>query len=135
MVRHPGEGNALDGDLALIGGIQAREAVEQRGLAAAGWAHDGHHLAALHAQVDPAQRRHAHQPGMVNLLHPGRLNNQIIVHCYSFLRLSRFAFHRIIIPRRRLRPNRLHSPLLPNFPLAFKNGRFQKASGMFHIPL
>ncbi len=62
-----------------IGGVQAREAVEQGGLAAAGWTHHGHHLAAPDAQIHPAQRRHAHLAGVVNLVHPRCLNNQIIV--------------------------------------------------------
>ena len=61
---------AVQADAAGGGPVQRREDVEQRGLARAGFAHDGHVFALLHAEVHVAQGLHlvSAQAGGVNLL-------------------------------------------------------------------
>ena len=66
-VGHLGERRPVDHDLAAVDGVEAGEAVEQRGLAAPARPHDRRHLSALERQVDPAQRLDAHRPRVVRL--------------------------------------------------------------------
>src|SRR5207253_9898718 len=54
-VGHGGEVLAVDHDLPAVERVEAGKAVEEGGLAGAGWADDGHHLAALDLEVDAAQ--------------------------------------------------------------------------------
>src|SRR5215204_6043291 len=67
-VRHPGDRLTAYVDLAAVELVETREAVEQRGLAAARGAHDRYHLAAGYAQVHAPQGMYRCTTGRVGLL-------------------------------------------------------------------
>ena len=59
---------AADEDLALRRAIDAGQHVDQRGLAAARFADDGHELAAIDLQIDAVQRGELARRGLVDLV-------------------------------------------------------------------
>ena len=71
----------------LRGPVNPRDHVDQRRFAAARFADDGHKLAAIHLQVDAAQRREGTRRRHVRLLHPsqvdqaGTLLNRVASRC------------------------------------------------------
>src|SRR5215203_6162116 len=76
-VRHPGDGLAADQDLAAVELIQAREAIQQRGLPAPGRAHDDDHLAAGYVQVHAPQGADRYSPSSVGLLQVAGLDHGV----------------------------------------------------------
>src|SRR5450755_1843787 len=56
VVGEPGDGLAVDADLASGRAVQAADQIEERGLAGAGGADDGNHLAARDLEIDRFER-------------------------------------------------------------------------------
>ena len=75
VVGHGGQLGAADAHAARVDLVEAGEAVEQRGLAAAARPHDGDHLAALHGQVDASERFDGQPTGIVGLVYVDRPDN------------------------------------------------------------
>ena len=65
----PGDRLAGDDDLAVVGGVETGDEVEQRRLAAARGAHDRDELAGASVEVDAAQRAHRRELRLEGLAH------------------------------------------------------------------
>jgi len=57
-IGHGEEVTALDDDLTVVDVVQARQAVQQCGLARAARSHDGDELTRMHLEVQVGQRHH-----------------------------------------------------------------------------
>ena len=76
---------AVDDHLAAVDLVEAGEAVEERGLAAAAGAHDGDDLAAGHVQVHPLEGVHLDDAGAVGLLEVGGGDDEVVHACHAII--------------------------------------------------